>query len=94
MTRVKPLKKTVTNYMLSTARGMFNTAQHWMERGYTPEHAIDNAWRYGFGMLRASVGDTVDWPEAESYSRQLATVANLLAERCAETRELAKLGVS
>ncbi len=86
--KIKPMKRIVANYVLSTARGMFNTAQHWMERGYSPEHAIDNAWNYGFGMLRAGVGDTLDWAEAENYFRQLATIANLLADKCAEAQRI------
>ena len=78
------MEKVVANYLLSTVRGMFNTAQYWMEQGYSADHAIENAWQYGHGMLLSSVGGTVDWETAENLFRQLESIANLLADRCAE----------
>ncbi len=85
MVKVKPMEKIVANYVLSTVRGVFNTAQHWIEEGYSVDHAIDNAWRYGLGMLRSGVGETVDWETAANHFRQLGTIANILADRCGET---------
>jgi hypothetical protein len=83
MVQVKSMEKSTANYLLSAVRGMFNTAQYWMAQGYDADHAIGNAWKYGYGMLRSSVGDTLDWQTAENYFGQLATIANLLADKCA-----------
>ncbi len=53
-------------YALSTVRGTLNTYHHWLRKGYSEKHSMDNAIKYAMGQiqsivardaLRASVSD-------------------------------------
>lgn len=48
-------EKAARNYVVSTVEGTFRTYQHWLAKGFPPEHAIDNAIKYALGQLESGV---------------------------------------
>ena len=84
MVKVKPMKKIVRNYVLSTARAMMNYRDHLVEKGFQQKYAKEKAAEYGINMLRAGLGETITPREAEADFRELAYVASILADICTQ----------
>ncbi|MEM3714215.1 MAG: hypothetical protein QXF82_04630 [Nitrososphaeria archaeon] len=51
MVKVKPIKKVVRNYVLSTAKAVMNYRDHLVNKGFQNNCAMDNALEYGIKML-------------------------------------------
>ena len=84
MVKVKPMKKIVRNYVLSTARAMMNYRDHLVEKGFQQKYAKEKSVEYGISMLRAAIGKTFTLEEAEVGFRELAIVSSILADLCAQ----------
>jgi len=82
--KVKPMKKIVRNYVLSTAKAMMNYRDHLVEKGFQDDYAMKKAIEYGINMLNASLGETFTPQEAAVSFKELADVCTALANLCSK----------
>ena len=82
MVKIKPIEEWVENYVIGTIQGMFKQKRHWLQKGFPMERAIKNAINYGINQLSAGVGSTVTSERAEEMLREIATIANAMADFC------------
>ena len=80
--KVKPMKKIVRNYVLSTAKAIINYRDHLVENGFQDDYAMKKAVEYGVNMLNAGLGKTFTPQEAAVGFRELAEVCMALADFC------------
>jgi len=87
MVKVPTVEEWVERYVASTGLAMWKFMRHWTNQGYSRGDAIKKAVPHGVGMLRESVGDTINIEEAEAVLRDIAQVYIALADLLRQTRE-------
>ena len=87
MVKVPTFEEWVERYVASTGLAMWKFMRHWMNQGYSRQDAIKKAVPHGVGMLRESVGNTINIEEAETVLRDIAEAYVTLADLLKGTRE-------
>ncbi|MFX1518704.1 MAG: hypothetical protein ACFFCD_02105 [Promethearchaeota archaeon] len=82
MVKTKSIEEYVENYVIGTIQGMLKTKRYWLRRGFSINRATENAMKYGVGQLSVGVGTTVTLKQAEGLFRELADLANEMADLC------------
>jgi len=83
MTKVKPMKKIVRSYVLSTAKAIINYRDYLVEKkGFQDDYAMKKAVKYGVNMLNAGLGKIFTPQDAAIGFRELAEVCIALADFC------------
>lgn len=87
MVKTKSVEEWVENYIIGTIPGMLKTKRYWLRRGFSIDRATENAIKYGVGQLSVGVGTTVTLKQAEGIFRELADVANAMADLCISIKD-------